>query len=416
MNIHEYQAKKLLSENGIAVPPGAVAASAQQAEAIAKDLGGEAWVVKAQIHASGRGKGHFRGESGSEGGIRFANSVQEVAEAAEQMLGKALVTSQTGSEGKLVNQVYVEKRCQVEREIYLAMFVDRSTNRIALIASPEGGVNVENMVKQSPESLLRVYIDLESGLGASEIDELLAGLGLQGRPAEVAAEVITRMYKLFTSLDASLIEINPLAVVADGDVLALDAKITFDDNALFRHKNIAALRDDHQFETGELQAQQHGFNYIKMDGNIGCMTCGAGLAMAIIDAIKQYGGSPANFLDIPPITQVDRAKDALNLLLADPGVESILINVFGGGIMTCDTIADAIILANRERPISVPLIVRLVGTNADFANRRLLDSGPEITFAENLADAAKKAVDAAAAVKLRARRSWWDKVQTLVGK
>ena len=228
--------------------------------------------------------------------------------------------------------------------------------------------------------------------------------------------MITRMYKLFTSLDASLIEINPLAVVADGDVLALDAKITFDDNALFRHKNISALRDDHQFETGELQAQQHGFNYIKMDGNIGCMTCGAGLAMAIIDAIKQYGGSPANFLDIPPITQVDRAKDALNLLLADPGVESILINVFGGGIMTCDTIADAIILANRERPISVPLIVRLVGTNADFANRRLLDSGPEITFAENLADAAKKAVDAAAAVKLRARRSWWDKVQTLVGK
>ncbi len=416
MNIHEYQAKQLLSDNGIAVPPGAVAESALQAESIAKDLGGEAWVVKAQIHASGRGKGHFRGELEGEGGIRFADSVQDVVAAAEQMLGKTLVTSQTGSEGKSVNQVYVEKRCEVEREIYLAMFVDRQISRIALIASPEGGVNVENMVKQSPDSLLRMTVELETGIDASAIDKLIAELGLQGHAARSAAEVIARMFQMFTSLDASLIEINPLAVLANGNVLALDAKITFDDNALFRHKNIAALRDDHQFETGELEAQQHGFNYIKMDGNIGCMTCGAGLAMAIIDAIKQYGGSPANFLDIPPITQVDRAKDALNLLLADPGVESILINVFGGGIMTCDTIADAIILANRERPITIPLIVRLVGTNADFANRRLRDSGPEVTFAENLADAAKKAVDAAAAAKLSARRSWWDKVQTLVGK
>jgi len=416
MNIHEYQAKQLLKQNGIGVPAGGVAESVQRAETIANELDGNGWVVKAQIHASGRGTGRFRDAPDAEGGVRFAKTTQEVSKAAEQMLGNVLITKQTSTEGQEVKRVYVEQQCQVEREIYLAMFVDSQLNRITLSASPQGGVHVETLVKQAPGSLLRIAVDPDVGLQSEAVSDLVAGLKLQGSSAEATAGVIKTMYRMFTGLDASLIEINPLAVVADGDVLALDAKMTFDDNALFRHPDIAALRDEHQLGLGELEAQQHGFNYIKLEGNIGCMTCGAGLAMAIIDAIKQFGGAPANFLDIPPVTQVDRAKDALELVLSDPAVESILINVFGGGIMTCDTIADSIILANREQPIQVPLIVRLVGTNADYANRRLRDSGPEIIFADNLADAAEKAVKAAAQAKLSARRTWWDRVQDMISK
>jgi len=259
-------------------------------------------------------------------------------------------------------------------------------------------------------------VDPVVGLQSDAVAELVADLNLTGKAAVATSKVIATMYEMFTTMDASLIEVNPLGVDTNGDVVALDAKMTFDDNALFRHPEVAELRDDHQFGLGELEAQQHGFNYIKLDGNIGCMTCGAGLAMAIIDAIKQYGGAPANFLDMPPVTQVDRAKDALKLVLSDPAVESILINVFGGGIMSCDTIADSIILTNREQPIQVPLVVRLVGTNADYANRRLRDSGPEVIFADNLADAAEKAVTAAAQAKLTARRTWWERVQGLVSK
>lgn len=416
MHIHEYQAKQLLSQHGIAVPLGGAAETPQRAEEIAKELGGSRWVVKAQIHASGRGRGHFRDGPDTQGGVRFAKSTAEVAHIAEQMLGNMLITNQTSADGQRVKWVYVEQQCDVEREIYVAVFVDRKTSRVTLIASPRGGVNIETYTSETPESLLRITVDPATGLERESVDKMVAGLELDRHAAEAMGQVIAAMYEMFISMDASLIEINPLAVTATGDVLALDAKITFDDNALFRHADIAALRDVDELGMGELEAQQHGFNYIKLDGNIGCMTCGAGLAMAIIDAIKQYGGEPANFLDIPPVTQVDRAKDALKLVLSDPAVESILINVFGGGIMRCDTIADSIILANRERPIEVPLVVRLVGTNAEFANRRLRDSGPEIIFAENLADAAEKAVKAAAETELSARRSWWERVQGLISR
>lgn len=416
MNIHEYQAKQLLNEHGIATPQGGVAETPQQAAAIAQELGGGAWMVKAQIHASGRGLGHFRDGPADEGGVRTAEGTEAVASIAEKMLGQFLVTKQTGSEGQQVKRVYIEQKCSVQRELYLAMYIDLRISRVCLVASDQGGVNIETAVTGAPESLLRIVFDLETGFESAPVEAVVAGLGLQGRAAGAAAKVIAAMYKLFTTKDASLIEINPLAVTEAGDVLALDAKMTFDDNALFRHQDIAALHDEYELGMGELVARQHGFNYIKLDGNIGCMTCGAGLAMALIDEIVYCGGAPANFLDIPPVGQVDRAKDALKLVLSDPGVESILINVFGGGIMRCDTIADAIILANREKPIQIPLVVRLAGTNAEFAIRRLRDTGPEIIFADNLADAAEKAVSAAAATKRVARQSWWDRVQNLVSK
>jgi len=416
MNIHEYQAKQLLNEHGIATPQGGVAETPQQAAAIAQELGGGAWMVKAQIHASGRGLGRFRDGPADEGGVQTADSPEAVASITEKMLGQFLVTKQTGSEGQQVQRVYIEQKCAVQQELYLAMFIDPRISRLCLVASHQGGVNIETAVTGAPESLLRIVFDLDVGIEPARIEEVVAGLRLQGRAAEAVAEAIGSMYRLFTAKDASLIEINPLAVTGAGDVLALDAKMTFDDNALFRHQDIAALRDEHELGMGELEARQHGFNYIKLDGNIGCMTCGAGLAMALIDAIIYYGGAPANFLDIPPVGQVDRAKNALKLVLSDPGVESILINVFGGGIMRCDTIADAILLANRESLIEIPLVVRLDGTNAEFAIQRLRDNGPEIMFADNLADAAEKAVAAAAATKRIARQSWWDRVQNLVSK
>lgn len=416
MNIHEYQAKQLLNEHGIATPPGGVAETPQQAAAIAQELGGGVWMVKAQIHASGRGLGHFCEGPADEGGVRIADDPETVASIAEKMLGQFLITKQTGSEGQQVKRVYIEQKCTVQRELYLAMFIDHRISRLCLVASHQGGVNIETAVTGAPESLLRIVFDLEVGFEPAPVEAVVAGLGLQGRAAEASVEVIAAMYKLFTAKDASLIEINPLAVTEAGDVLALDAKMTFDDNALFRHHDVAALRDEHELGMGELEARQHGFNYIKLDGNIGCMTCGAGLAMALIDAIVYCGGEPANFLDIPPVGQVDRAKEALKLVLSDPGVESILINVFGGGIMTCDTIADSIILANREKPIQIPLVVRLAGTNDEFAIRRLRDNVPETIFADNLADAAQKAVTAATATKRIARQSWWDRVQNLVSK
>lgn len=416
MNIHEYQAKQLLNEHGIATPRGGVAETPQQAAAIAQELGGGVWMVKAQIHASGRGLGHFREGPEDEGGVRTADSPEAVAGIAGKMLGKFLITTQTGGEGQQVKRVYIEQKCTVQRELYLAMFIDRRISRVCLVASRQGGVNIETAVTGAPESLLRVVFDLDVGFEQAPVAKAVAELGLQGRAAESTVEVIAAMYKLFTTRDAALIEINPLAVTAAGDVLALDAKMTFDDNALFRHQDIGVLHDEHELGMGELEARQHGFNYIKLDGNIGCMTCGAGLAMALIDAIVYCGGAPANFLDIPPVGQVNRAKDALKLVLSDPGVESVLINVFGGGIMRCDTIADGILLVNREKPIKVPLVVRLAGTNAEFAIQRLRDNGPEIIFADNLADAAQKAVTAAAATKRVARQSWWDRVQNLVSK
>ncbi len=415
MHIHEYQAKQLLAKYGVPVPDGGVASTVDEATRIARDMGGGAWMIKAQIHAGGRRSGHFDGAPQGEGGVRLANSITDVEKHAGEMLGHALITSQTRPSGSDVERVYVERACDVASELYLGMLVDRHTSRVTLVASAAGGVNIESIAKEHPESVIKRAIDPNEGLATDTAQELASELALKGGQAEAAVGVIQTLYQIFTELDASLIEINPLAVTATGEVMALDATLTFDDNALFRHPDIQALRDDAELQLGELEAAQHGINYVKLDGNIGCLASGAGTALATLDAVHLFGGEPANFLDVPPVAQVGRVKDALRLLLSDPGVASILVNVFGGGIMRCDTIADAIIMANRETPLKVPLIARLAGTNATFAIRRLKDAGPDIVFASDLADAADKAVTAAKQVKAIQRRSWWQRVRKAGG-
>jgi len=416
MKVYEYQAKELLGGYGIPVPRGAVAATAEEAVAAAKALDGSAWVVKAQIHAGGRRRGRFDGSPAVAGGIRFVGSLEEVGENAGQMLGQVLVTEQTGSAGRRVKQVYVEAAHEVQRELYLGMLVDRRTSRVTLIALAEGGVDIEALTRHSPDSLIKVAIDPLVGLSAESAHQVAAGLGLAGDQAQQAVRIMLAVYDMFMRLDASLIEINPLAITSAGDLLALDATVTFDDNALFRHQDIEALRDEDELQWGELDATRHGLNYVKLDGNIGCLSSGAGLAMATLDAIKLYGGEAANFLDVPPGVQVERVRYAFELILSDPSVETILVNVFGGGIMRCDTIADGMILASREVPPRVPLIVRLAGVNAEFARLRLKDSGLAVTFADDLAEAAEKAVAAARAARLSAQRSWWQRVQGLMTK
>ncbi len=416
MHIHEFQAKQLLDKYGIAVPRGDVASTVDGAANVAQKLGGGGWVIKSQIHAGGRRNGRFEGSPDGEGGVRFTRSIDEVRSNAEQMLGHVLVTEQTGPAGREVERVYIEEACDVQRELYLAMFVDRETGRVSLIAAPEGGIDIESTAVSVPESIQKLTIDPSTGVDQDGAQKLAVTLGLDGGPAEAMARIILAMYEMFIALDASLIEINPLALNAGGQMLALDATLTFDDNALFRHPDIQALRDASELRMGELEAARHGINYLKLDGNVGCMASGAGLAMATIDAIKSFGGEPANFLDVPPVAQADRVKEAFILLLSDPGVTGVLVNVFGGGIVRCDTIADGIILANREVPVRVPLIARLTGTSAGYAVRRLTDSGPAVTFARDLADAAEQAVKAANAAKRTMRRSWWDRMQGLMSK
>jgi succinyl-CoA synthetase beta subunit len=313
-----------------------------------------------------------------------------------------------------VNRLYIEQVCEVQRELYLGMMVDRRTSRVTLIVLGEGGVNIESIASRSPESVLKIGIDPVEGLQQDAAREVAAALELTDEQTDEAVRVMLAMYAMFMGLDASLIEINPLAITAAGTLIALDATVTFDDNALFRHEDIQALRDDGELQWGELDATQHGLNYVKLDGNIGCLASGAGLAMATLDAVKFYGGEPANFLDMPPAVEFERVKYAFGLILSDPGVEAILVNVFGGGIMRCDTIADGIILAAREFPIRVPLIVRLAGMNADFARDRLRDSGLAITFAEDFADAAELVVKAASEARLSGQQKWWQRVQGLL--
>lgn len=415
MKIYEYQAKELLGKQGIPVPRGGVASTAEQAVEVARELGGSAWVVKAQIHAGGRRSGRFDGSPESQGGIRFVSSLDEVGKNAGRMLGQVLVTEQTGPAGRAVRRVYVEAAHEVQRELYLGMLVDRRTSRVTLIALGEGGANIES-VTRSPESVLKVAIDPLAGLQGDSAQAVAAALGLAGDQMQEAVRIMLAMYDMFMRLDGSLIEINPLAVTTTGDLLALDARVIFDDNAMFRHRDIEALRDEGELQWGELDATQHGLNYVKLDGNIGCLASGAGLAMATLDAVKLHGGEPANFLDVPPAVQVERVRYAFELILSDPTVETILVNVFGGGIMRCDTIADGMILASREVPPCVPLIVRLAGVNAEFGRLRLKDSGLAITFADDLADAAEKAVAAATEARLRSQRSWWQRVHGLLTK
>ena len=384
MNIHEYQAKGLLADYGVAVPRGEVAFTVEEAVAAAKELGGPVWVVKAQIHAGGRGKG---------GGVKVVKSVAEVKDTAHSMLGMTLVTHQTGPKGKEVRRVYVEEGCDIARELYLGMLVDRAAGCISIMASTEGGVEIEQVAADTPEKILKVEIDPAIGLQGFHSRKIAFGLGLEGKQVSSAVKFLMGVYRAFNDSDASMIEINPLVVTVDGTVMALDAKMNFDDNALYRHKAIAEMRDESEEDPAELEAAKHELNYVKLDGAIGCMVNGAGLAMATMDIIKLYGGEPANFLDVGGGATRERVTAAFKLILSDPNVEGILVNIFGG-IMRCDVIAEGVIAAAREVDLGVPLVVRLEGTNVELGKKILADSGLPIVSAENLADAAEKVVKA----------------------
>jgi len=393
MNIHEYQAKSLLQKFGVAVPRGAAAYTPQEAEKVARDIGGPVWVVKSQIHAGGRGAGRFKDNPQGKGGVRVVKSVEEVGKNAAEMLGHVLVTKQTGPKGREVKRVYIEEGCDIKRELYLGMLIDRKTSRITVMASTEGGMEIEEVAAKHPEKILKVAIDPTTGLQGFHVRKLAYGLGLDGKQVAAATKFMLGMYRAFTSLDASVLEINPLVVTGAGAVIALDAKMNFDDNALFRHKEVEEMRDEAEEDPAELEAAKHALNYVKLEGNIGCMVNGAGLAMATMDIIKLYGGEPANFLDVGGGATKERVTTAFKLILSDPNVEGILVNIFGG-IMRCDVIAEGIVAAAREVALHVPLVVRLEGTNVRLGKKILGESGLPILSADNLADAAEKVVKA----------------------
>ena len=393
MNIHEYQAKSLLKKFGVAVPNGGVAYTPDEAIQAAKELPGPVWVVKSQIHAGGRGAGRFKDGDPDKGGVRLAKSIDEVSAHATAMLGRTLVTKQTGEAGKEVKRVYIEDGCDIAREIYLSILMDRVTSRITVMASTEGGMDIEEVAEKTPEKIIKVAIDPVFGMEGFYARQIAFGLGLEGKQIPSAVKLLTSMYKAFTELDASLIEVNPLVVTGSGDVIALDAKMNFDDNALYRHPEIAEMRDEDEEDPTELEASKHELNYIKLDGSIGCMVNGAGLAMATMDIIKLYGADPANFLDVGGGATKDRVTTAFKIILSDPNVEGILVNIFGG-IMRCDVIAEGVVAAAREVSLQVPLVVRLEGTNVDLGKKILSESGLAIIAADNLADAAEKIVTA----------------------
>ena len=393
MNIHEHQAKELLARFGVAVPRGRVAFAPEEAEAAARELGGEVFVVKSQIHAGGRGAGRFAGDESGKGGVRLARSPEEVREHAAAMLGKTLVTKQTGPEGREVKRVYVEEGREIARELYLSLLVDRGSGRVAVIASTEGGMDIEAVAAETPEKIATVSIDPATGLRPYHGRGLAADLGLEGRAAASAAELLAALHRAFTELDAALVEVNPLIVDAAGEALALDAKMNFDDNALFRHPDIAELRDEDEEDPAEREAGEHELNYVKLDGNIGCMVNGAGLAMATMDIVKLNGAEPANFLDVGGGATRERVAAAFRIILSDPNVAGILVNIFGG-IMRCDTIAEGVVEAVRETRLDVPLVVRLEGTNAELGREIMAGSGLPIVTADGLGDAAEKIVKA----------------------
>ena len=384
MNIHEYQAKALLAKYGVAVPNGKVAYTPLEAEEAAQALGGSVWVVKAQIHAGGRGKG---------GGVKVTKSIDEVVAAAKTMIGMNLVTHQTGPAGKEVKRIYVEEGCDIARELYLGVLLDRASSRVTIMASTEGGMDIEEVAASTPEKIIRITIDPASGLQPFHARRLAFGLGLEGRQVSSAVKFLTAIYKAYLETDASLIEINPLVVTGAGEVLALDAKMNFDDNALYRQADIADLRDESEEDPRELAAARHDLNYIKLDGNIGCMVNGAGLAMATMDIIKLHGGEPANFLDVGGGATGERVTEAFKIILSDPDVDGVLVNIFGG-IMRCDVIAEGIVGAARTVSLHVPLVLRLEGTNVDLGKKILADSGLPIISANDLGDAAEKMVHA----------------------
>ncbi len=384
MNLHEYQAKQLFARYGVPVTQGEVASTPAQAAAVADRLGGDLWVVKAQVHAGGRGKG---------GGVKLARSSEEVHAAAESMLGQRLVTKQTGAEGLPINQVFVEAGSPIDRELYLSMLVDRGRERIAVMASQDGGMDIEDVAANTPERIITVAVHPATGLLPYQARQLGFALELTSDQVKRFVKLVQNLYRLFDSSDASLIEINPLIVDGNGDLLALDAKINIEDNALFRQPDLQAQRDPSQEDPMERSAAEHDLNYVSLDGNIACMVNGAGLAMATMDLIKLHGGEPANFLDVGGGATPDRVAAAFKLILSNPAVKAILVNIFGG-IVRCDDIANGIIQAVREIEISVPVIVRLEGTNVETGKALLAESGLDITAADDLTDAARKVVAA----------------------
>jgi succinyl-CoA synthetase beta subunit len=392
MNIHEYQAKDLLAKFGVPVPAGHAAMTVDEAVAAARQLPGPLWVVKAQIHAGGRGKGKFK-ELGpdAKGGVRLARSIDEVRAAAEEMLGKTLVTIQTGDAGKQVQRLYITDGVDIAKEFYLALLVDRDSGRVAIVVSTEGGMDIEAVAHDTPEKIGTLTIDPATGLMPHHGRAVSAALGLTGDLAKQAANVLAKLYDAFVGTDASQIEINPLAVTEDGQLLVLDAKVGFDSNAMFRHKDLVELRDLTEEDPMEIEASKYDLAYIKLDGDIGCMVNGAGLAMATMDIIKLNGAFPANFLDVGGGANKEKVTAAFKIILSDPAVKGILVNIFGG-IMKCDIIADGIVAAAREVNLDVPLVVRLEGTNVDEGKAILAQSGLKIVAANDLGDAARKIV------------------------
>ena len=384
MNIHEYQAKEVLKEFGVPVARGLPAFSVDEAVAAAEKLGGPVWVVKAQIHAGGRGKG---------GGVKVVKSIDEMRQEASRILGMTLITHQTGPEGKLVKRLYVEDGSAIDRELYLSCLVDRATSRVAFIASTEGGMDIEEVAAKTPEKIVTLTIDPATGFQPFHARRIAFALKLQGDQVKKFTKLISGLYKAFVGKDASLVEINPLVVTKDGDVLCLDAKMNFDSNALYRHADILALRDLDEEDPAEVEASNYDLNYIKLDGSIGCMVNGAGLAMATMDIIKLYGSAPANFLDVGGGATKEKVTEAFKIILTDPNVEGILVNIFGG-IMRCDIIAEGVVAAARELHLKVPLVVRLEGTNVEKGKAILNESGLAIIAADDLADAAEKVVKA----------------------
>ncbi|MFZ5711079.1 MAG: ADP-forming succinate--CoA ligase subunit beta [Pseudomonadota bacterium] len=394
MNIHEYQGKALLRHYGLPVSDGRVVLRAEDAKTAAGELDGPIWVVKSQIHAGGRGKGRFREpEAGDKGGVRVTRSVSEAASEAAKMLGRTLVTVQTGPAGKQVNRIYIEEGSDIARELYLALLVDRKTSRISLVASTEGGMSIEEVAHETPEKILTFGIDPATGIQPFHGRRVAFALDLEGKQVKQCVDLVARLYRLFVERDAEMIEINPLVVTGDGDLKCLDAKIGFDNNALFRQPDIVALRDESEEDPKELAASKFDLNYIALDGEIGCMVNGAGLAMATMDIIKLYGAEPANFLDVGGGATKEKVTEAFKIITSDPNVKGILVNIFGG-IMRCDIIAEGVIAAVKEVGLKVPLVVRLEGTNVDLGKKIIRESGLNVIAADDLRDGAEKIVKA----------------------
>jgi len=394
MNIHEYQAKAILKTFGVPVSRGVAVLNAKEAEAAAKELGGPLWVVKSQIHAGGRGKGKFKEpEAGDKGGVRLAKSVDEVKAFVNQMLGKTLVTIQTGPAGKQVNRLYIEDGSDIEKEFYLSALVDRATSRVSFVVSTEGGMDIEEVAHNTPEKIITFSVDPATGIMPHHGRTVAKALGLTGDLAKQAGSLVAKLYKAFVETDMEMLEINPLIITKDQNLKCLDAKVSFDSNALYRHPDIFALRDETEEDAKEIEASKHDLAYIALDGTIGCMVNGAGLAMATMDIIKLYGEFPANFLDVGGGATKEKVTAAFKIITADPNVKGILVNIFGG-IMKCDVIAEGVIAAVKEVGLKVPLVVRLEGTNVELGKKIISGSGLNVIPADDLDDAAQKIVKA----------------------